>query len=361
MKAYRIQNSWIIFALMIAVALSLTDPLGAGLAKNQALEWEESAPALLEDESEQSLGEVLVTRLEFEQLGLELAGVSSFRGRKACCIRHPQDGHRQMVYNVGDIIGGFTIIEIQDQMVTFERNGQQFWILLEEEEEQELSEEMFIAPETAAVQDESNETADSLEPAAQAEPTANKEELDIAGWTEGSIDYKHPAFDLKVKTDSYDATLTLASADVARGGRVRPYARRSASRSQMFVLPVAGRLTSPYGYRRHPVGGQRSFHRGIDIAASYGRSVVSAADGVVTKVGTSYTLGKYIEISHAQGYTTLYAHLSRQVVKTGQRVSQGKVIGKIGSTGRSTGPHLHFGIKKNGRYVNPSSYVRVTR
>lgn len=120
---------------------------------------------------------------------------------------------------------------------------------------------------------------------------------------------------------------------------------------------TTGRLTSGYGYRIHPISGVRTFHNGIDIAASTGTGVYSYASGTVIAVGQDNTLGKYIAIDHGNGLVTRYLHLSKFNVSKGDKVSTGDRIGSVGNTGYSTGPHLHFEVIKNGSYQNPWNYI----
>jgi murein DD-endopeptidase MepM/ murein hydrolase activator NlpD len=117
--------------------------------------------------------------------------------------------------------------------------------------------------------------------------------------------------------------------------------------------PVKGYVTSNYGYRRDPFTGLTSFHRGLDIAASKGTEIRASGSGVVTYVGYKGNYGYMILISHGYGYETVYAHNSKNLVTVGQQVTKGDVIALLGSTGRSTGPHVHFEVQLDGKQINP--------
>jgi murein DD-endopeptidase MepM/ murein hydrolase activator NlpD len=126
----------------------------------------------------------------------------------------------------------------------------------------------------------------------------------------------------------------------------------------LFIWPVNGAITSPYGYRIDPFNGYRSFHTGLDIRGSAGTPVMAAMAGRVSKIDYDPVLGNYVVINHHSGYRTLYAHLSVIRTKNGAYVSIGERVGDVGSTGLSTGPHLHFMVYKNGVTVNPRSLMK---
>lgn len=117
------------------------------------------------------------------------------------------------------------------------------------------------------------------------------------------------------------------------------------------------RISSPYGTRVHPITGRKTYHDGVDIAANYGNGVYAYTDGKVIEAGWNGGYGNCILIDHGNGLKTRYAHLSKISVKVGQRVSTGDRIGSVGSTGNSTGPHLHFEVIKNGQTKNPLNYI----
>ena len=130
---------------------------------------------------------------------------------------------------------------------------------------------------------------------------------------------------------------------------------------QGLVAPVPGRQTSSYGMRRHPILGYSRMHRGIDFKATYGTPIYAVTDGTVEYAGRHGGHGNFVRLMHGGGLQTGYAHMSRIAVSRGQRVRRGQVIGYVGSTGLSTGPHLHYEMYRNGATVNPSSVRFVTR
>jgi murein DD-endopeptidase MepM/ murein hydrolase activator NlpD len=124
-----------------------------------------------------------------------------------------------------------------------------------------------------------------------------------------------------------------------------------------FIYPVNASITSGFGNRRHPILGYNRFHSGIDFGASQGTAINAADAGRVIFAGWYGGYGRTVIIDHGGGITTLYAHASRLYVNVGQNVAQGQTIAAIGSTGLSTGPHLHFEVRQNGRPVNPMNYL----
>ena len=121
--------------------------------------------------------------------------------------------------------------------------------------------------------------------------------------------------------------------------------------------PVYGKITSHIGWRKNPFGRGYEFHSGIDISAPQGSKVLATADGVVVFAAWYGDYGKTVIIRHPSGYLTLYAHLSEIDVKKGQKVKAGDVVGRVGSTGRSTGPHLHYEVIRDSKPINPSVFL----
>ncbi len=121
--------------------------------------------------------------------------------------------------------------------------------------------------------------------------------------------------------------------------------------------PTWGRVVSSYGWRKDPFTGRRAWHTGVDIAAPSGRSVVATASGKVVFAGWNGNYGRCVIIKHQFGYETVYGHLAKIHVKDGDQVKKESVIGQVGSTGRSTGPHLHYEVRKYGNVTNPWQYL----
>lgn len=175
----------------------------------------------------------------------------------------------------------------------------------------------------------------------------------------------------KLKTDR--ATWEKAERDLAKQSRaISQMINQEIKKTQKegvsvtvtggFTRPVSGRITSPFGYRMHPIFKRRIFHSGVDIASPYGTPIKAANSGRVIFVGWYSGYGKVVIIDHGTigGFptTTLYAHMSQTLVKQGTNVAKGSVIGKIGTTGYSTGPHLHFEVRQKGNPVNPLNFIR---
>lgn len=122
-------------------------------------------------------------------------------------------------------------------------------------------------------------------------------------------------------------------------------------------IPANGKITSPFGIRKHPITHIRTEHKGVDIDADTGAPIKAAGSGKVVFAGYSYGYGNNVVIDHSNGFRTIYGHSSKLLVKTGDAVKKGQKIALVGSTGRSTGPHLHFEIRINNTAVDPTKYV----
>lgn len=192
--------------------------------------------------------------------------------------------------------------------------------------------------------------------------------VDVINGLESDIDAYMAAYDeneaaeaaLQSQMDSMAAELAAqeAAARAAASSSNTTYTGTGsvATGSYMWPCPSCNIVTSQYGYRIHPISGVNKFHSGVDIGASYGSAIVAADSGTVTVAEYSNSYGNYVMIYHSSGNYTLYAHMSSIAVSVNQTVTKGDTIGYVGSTGYSTGPHLHFEIRINGSTVDPLGY-----
>ena len=177
---------------------------------------------------------------------------------------------------------------------------------------------------------------------------------DISGDIEDAqSDADYYAAELQAQEDPIAAIKRAEAEKAAAGVEEHPYT----GGAFRWPCPSSTRVTSDYGTRVSPMSGASSNHKGIDIGASAGADIIAAADGTVTAASYSSAAGNYVMIDHGGGLYTVYMHASSLLVSPGQTVSAGDVIAKVGSTGISTGSHLHFGVSLNGSYVSPWSYL----
>jgi len=176
--------------------------------------------------------------------------------------------------------------------------------------------------------------------------------------SEISARYNVPV-DVIVKVNHLDDPDSISAGQSLILPGARPAGRpvQAVSRYSALRWPLVGSVTSGFGWRIHPITGASEFHQGIDIAASEGTPVVAAAAGTVTFAGWYGDYGRLIAIDHGNGIETRYAHLSGYAVSQGSEVSAGEVIGYVGSSGLSTGPHLHFEVRTGGKAVDPRDYL----
>lgn len=193
------------------------------------------------------------------------------------------------------------------------------------------------------------------------------------------IDYTNPEIQASFHQASFGAAPMLGGPDGARalGGRVAALEKQMSAQADRFnmvdlvltrraaaqarlptLVPVKYTyLSAPFGWRRNPVTGRHAMHDGIDLAAPKGTPVKAASGGIVVKAGRESGYGKMVEISHGNGLDTLYAHASRIEVKVGDLVKKGQTIALVGSTGRATGPHLHFEVRMAGHPLDPTLFL----
>jgi len=167
---------------------------------------------------------------------------------------------------------------------------------------------------------------------------------------------------IQLERDSLSVTKLIQQKVAEEQARIAAAKARSKPRnfvrgSGIMAFPSDGYISSPYGWRSHPILGRGRLHTGIDFAANYGSTIRAADSGTVLYSGWYGGYGKTVIINHGKGISTLYGHSSKLYVKSGENVKRGQPIAAIGSTGFSTGPHLHFEVRKNGTPVNPAKYL----
>ena len=162
----------------------------------------------------------------------------------------------------------------------------------------------------------------------------------------GSIDLQHLTAELQKSVETVDA--------------IKDYLRiqKDIYLATPKGYPVNGNITSPFGTRENPFSKMPSFHSGIDISASPGTGIQATADGVVSYSGWTLNSGYVVALEHGLGFSTIYAHNKKNAVSVGQKVKRGDVIGYVGSTGKSTGPHVHYEVWEKGKHVNPQKFLR---
>ncbi|MEX0798236.1 MAG: M23 family metallopeptidase, partial [Bacteriovoracaceae bacterium] len=133
--------------------------------------------------------------------------------------------------------------------------------------------------------------------------------------------------------------------------------KNSILKSTPTILPAVGWLTSYFGFRMSPTAGRVKMHEGLDVGAPFGTPIVAPADGVITFAGHKPGFGNFVQIDHGYGIETIYAHAQKVVATNGQRIHRGELIAKVGSTGFSTGPHLHYEVRVNGIAVDPLYFI----
>jgi murein DD-endopeptidase MepM/ murein hydrolase activator NlpD len=183
----------------------------------------------------------------------------------------------------------------------------------------------------------------------------------LGGPVGGEFNVDFSSFDLTSEIDSFGRQLTDREQQLEVLEALLSN-RKLDEQAWLSGRPVEkGWVSSPFGVRNDPFTGQPAMHDGVDFAGKEGANVVAVAAGVVTYTGSQSGYGEMVEISHGDGFVTRYAHNKQNLVEPGDVVRKGEPIALMGSSGRSTGAHVHFEVYKHGRPVDPSSYVRRTR
>ena len=226
-----------------------------------------------------------------------------------------------------------------------------------ETEAEEVSADTVLTDEPSAKEaEEKKEIRPETEPAAEPteEPAAEQTEEPAAEQTE------EPAAE-PADAPADEAAEIAAAVPEPKAADVLDYPSHASVERRVLgfdhAAPVSGTLTSPFGWREHPKTGLTTFHYGVDIGVAEGTEVDCFADGTVGVVGVSTELGNYLTVHHRNGFTTLYGHLKRASVSTGDELKLGDKVGEAGSTGNATGPHLHFELHDGEVYLDPLCYL----
>ncbi len=239
------------------------------------------------------------------------------------------------------------------QMTSYDREMLNAYIAQKEEVEQKKAEleaeeeELNLLADAASDQ---KKTVESLISAKNSEIASYQAQIDSE--SSNADAYEKDLAEQEKKLDQIEQQIAAAAAAAAQEGD-----GDGGASGFIWPCPSSHRITSYFGPRPQPTPGASTNHKGIDIGASYGSAIVASASGRVTTATYSSSAGNYVVISHGDGMSTVYMHCSALYVSVGQTVSQGETIAAVGSTGYSTGNHLHFGVIKNGTYVNPLGYV----
>ncbi len=270
-------------------------------------------------------------------LNVRIVGTASFQGKFTALIED-LNTHTDSFYKVGDPIYGHKITAISAEGVKLEKDGVPSYLAFDtqavaEREKTDTSREIasVIAPETKL----------------QTGGNARNFYTDTATKSTTRWDLFTPKKEKEAKKPSLAGDAVSAAKAVASvvAGK--------------FGMPVARykRLSSGFGYRKHPIGGGSKMHKGIDFSANRGTRILSSDSGVVKYSGWKGGYGYTVIVDHQNGYETLYAHCSKLIADVGDNVNRGDLIAEVGSTGASTGNHLHFEVHKNGTAVDPEQFL----
>lgn len=188
---------------------------------------------------------------------------------------------------------------------------------------------------------------------------ASSEEREVITSINDYLKYDLPKIDVDKASNDYQIYMNYSKLEDIKKAKSSKKESSLINGSEILIAPVSvSVVSSAYGYRIHPLKKVTEFHEGVDIPRPYGSPIKAALSGRVTYSGWKQGYGNIVIVKHENGYVTYYGHNSRNIVKVGQNVKQNETIALVGSTGNSTGPHLHFEIRKNNKLLNPSKYLK---
>ena len=270
--------------------------------------------------------------------------------------------------NAGSVADILNSVEYVKKVTDYDRAKLDDFALAKEQVEErqsELSSELELLNEQESALSEEKAQVEELLAAKSSELAAYEEKISAANSEINAIEVDAAALQKAIRQEenniaAIEAELRRKEEETKKKAESegRTYETKSIGNiSFMWPVPSSGRVTSYFGGREAPVAGASTSHKGIDIGAVSGSDIKAAAGGSVVIATYSTSAGNYIMISHGGGVYTVYMHMKSMAVSEGDEVSKGQVIGYVGSTGYSTGPHLHFGIRVDGNYVDPLGYV----
>lgn len=278
------------------------------------------------------------------ELNIRIVGTASFQGKQTALIED-LNTNTDSFYKVGDPIYGHKIIAISADGITLEKNGKSLSVGFETNKN--------IARTTAPDSTGGKETATGSVISSGGKQTASVSPNFYTSDTPKST----TRWDLFTPDKSSKKEVAEKKRPEIAGKEIASVSARSKSGGR-FGMPVANykRLSSGFGYRKHPIGGGTKMHKGIDFSANKGTRILSADSGVVTFSGWKGGYGYCIVVDHQNGYETLYGHCSKLIADVGDNVRRGDLVAQVGSTGASTGNHLHFEVHKNKTPINPTQF-----
>ncbi|MBX7245998.1 MAG: M23 family metallopeptidase [Candidatus Sumerlaeaceae bacterium] len=276
-------------------------------------------------------------------LNVRIVGTASFQGRQTALIED-SNTRSDSFYRVGDPIYGYKITEISSDGISLEKRGQKY----------------FVAFQATSVRARATEekqkvvVANTYLPSQSSASTIPNFYLDAPK----STDWDKWTANAAIKRPRTVATVASLPAPANAAETVK--VEQSPNAGGRFIFPLASykKLTSNFGYRVHPIGGNTKMHKGIDLSSRPGTKIFAGDAGTVRFAGWKGGYGYCVIIDHHNGYSTLYGHCSKLIADAGDNVKRGEYIAEVGSTGASTGPHLHFEVHKGETPIDPLPFFR---
>lgn len=267
-------------------------------------------------------------------LNVRIVGTASFQGKFTALIED-MNTRSDSFYKVGDPIYGYQITAIDADGVKLQKNGR----------------DAYLAFDTQAVAERTE--AEEPREIAMVVPAPDVSEDGMRNFYTEKSSKGTTRWDLFTPKEKKEAKKP-ALAGAADAARVM-----ASAVTGRFSLPIASfkRVSSGFGYRKHPIGGGSKMHKGVDLAANRGTRILASDSGVVKFSGWKGGYGYCVVVDHQNGYETLYGHCSKLIADVGDNVGKGDLIAEVGSTGASTGNHLHFEVHKNGTAIDPTQFL----